>query len=377
MRKSDGIMLLTGSLFLYSGMSCLHVPAGVVRSSLPAVSVESQQSTVGLEVKVEKTAQEVPAAPFAVANRPTEQEGDPFLLFIRKLEAGLPVGNLYQVAQPKYTKGIYLANGISRTKTKVSWFIEQARKTGLNTFVMDVQPKMVPREHIQMVKKAEIYPVARVVVYEGGLKHRKSDPAHIERICQLIEDAGYQGFGEVQLDYIRYADEPALQRLPLKEKYNEIASILSRTKAAADRAGVLLSADLFGRITLNYNDHIGQKLENFAEYVQTIYPMVYPSHYYGDDFRMSNPYETVKEGVTKSKERIPHIRIVAYIQGFTMFIHKSGLNLQDYVAAQIRAVEDAQGDGYVIWNPRNEYGVSFAAILASEQAKVTRLAKNK
>ncbi|MDH5717181.1 MAG: putative glycoside hydrolase [Spirochaetia bacterium] len=269
--------------------------------------------------------------------------------------------NLY-VPLPKYTKGIYLHNFTGLSAEKLKTFINKAKENDLNTFVIDVQKKMIPKENIDLVKKAGIFPVARVVVFEGGLKKKTPDLNYIKHIVQLIEDSAIQGFQEVQLDYIRYADIPELLSLPLKYKYDVISSILKMAKQKANELGILLSADVFGRITLNTHDHIGQKLENFAVYMDTLYPMVYPSHYTNDPARISNPYGTVKEGVLNSKQRLSNTRIVAYIQGFDMKIDSSKLTMDEYIKSQIEAVRDAKGDGWIIWNPRNQYEPSFTAM---------------
>ncbi|MDH5720260.1 MAG: putative glycoside hydrolase [Spirochaetia bacterium] len=263
---------------------------------------------------------------------------------------------------PVYTKGLYLHNYSALSKDKLNYFIKKAKKYKINTFVIDVQKKMAPKENIEMIKKAGIFPVARIVVFEGGLKTKDPNQNYINSILNLIEDSAIQGFQEIQLDYIRYADMPELLSLPLKYKYGVINNILSKAKNKTDMLGIMLSADVFGRITLNTHDHIGQRLENFGKFMDTIYPMVYPSHYTNDPGRISDPYGTVKEGVQNSKERLKKTRVVAYIQGFDMKITNSGLTMSEYVKAQIKAVKDARGDGWIIWNPRNDYEDSFKAM---------------
>jgi len=54
----------------------------------------------------------------------------------------------------------------------------------------------------------------------------------------------------------------------------------------------VLSADLFGRVLWGWNekliDPIGQSLEDVAEYVDFISPMLYPSHYAEDHYKASS-----------------------------------------------------------------------------------------
>ena len=273
------------------------------------------------------------------------------------------------IPTPVYTRGIYITNSTAQSEERIKYFLEKANFYELNTFVIDVQKQMVSKEIIGMLKTSKIFPVARVVVMEGGLRQKEFSNKRVHTILKLIEDASAQGFSEVQLDYIRYADIDRLLGLPLSYKYNIIRSLLSKAKNIAEQNNIHLSADLFGRITLNQNDQIGQKLEIFGKYMRTIYPMLYPSHYTNDNNRISKPYMTVKEGIEKSKERLPEHRIVAYIQGFNIKVKPSRLNFVNYIKAQIKACDDSFSDGWVIWNARNEYGPSFQAIKQYKEEK--------
>ena len=266
-----------------------------------------------------------------------------------------------KITQPTYVKGIYLSNSRSTELSYLKKHLREAQTYGINTFVMDVQNRMVLIEHVNLVKEAGIFPIARIVVYEGGFPNN-IDPNHINSVMDVVKNATEQGFLEIQLDYIRYADTPLTKKLDLQEKYRNIATILEKAKKITDSAGIYLSADIFGRITLNRNDSIGQNLELFAKYTQTLYPMLYPSHYYQDSFRRNNPYKTIKEGILQSKKRVPNTRIVAYIQGFKWRTQEANLSFVDYIGMQIKGAEVAAANGYVIWNARNDYATSYLAI---------------
>lgn len=276
--------------------------------------------------------------------------------------------------RPDFIKGIYLSNYTVQVPEYMEKHIADAQKYGINTFVIDVQRKSVDVKLIQKLIDKHIYPVARVVVFEGGLAEKTPSQEHIQGILNYIEVAAKLGFKEVQLDYIRYADYQSLRKLSLEFKYGEIDKILTKAQAVAKKNDILISADLFGRVTLNNNDHIGQKLEIFGKRMDVLYPMLYPSHYYFDDFRTSHPYETVKEGVANSVARVgQEAKIVAYIQGFHMYVDKSGLSFEEYVRRQMQGVEDARGDGWIIWNPRNQYQSCYLAMLAEKKRKEKEL----
>lgn len=340
---------------LYSSMTCTRVTAAPAGSAAAERSWQ-QPTKPMLLAHSAKSAPERPAAE-------NSEEAQPRLLrFLQKLRDYQLSWALFPVKRPDFMKGIYLTNASAVNTKSLEHFLRQGKKHGINTLVIDAQGKAISTEQMSMIKSAGIYPVARVVCFDLGLKQQLPDPRHVEKILAAVERAAKSGFREIQLDYIRYADEKHLQRLPLQFKYDQIASVLSRARKLTDSLGVELGADVFGRITLNRNDHIGQKLELFGKYVHNLYPMVYPSHYYGDQEKIANPYGTVKQGVASSKERIPQTRIIPYIQGFAMKIRESGLALPQYVLRQFFAVDDAAGHGYVVWNARNDYSATWKAL---------------
>lgn len=355
MRIWEFLSLLFGTLLLYSSMTCrnyVHTPSG-------AASVRSEAKVLGSNdmKKNEDFRAEDKSEKLKITK---DLEGQK--TFIKNNEAlrGTSLA-------PAYMKGIYITNSVVRNAKRLESFIKQAKNYGINTFVIDIQPKMPAKKNITLVTDAGLYVVARLVVFPDGMKSKRPPKGHAKRMGEKIQDAAYQGFQEVQLDYIRYADTVAVSRLSLSYKYNVIDRLLKELRETSTKAGVKLSADVFGRITINHDDHIGQKLENFATYTDALYPMLYPSHYLRDKKRMSNPYFTVKEGVKAAKERLSDTKVIAYIQGFSYNVSYSGLSLSEYVKKQMNAVKDAKGDGWVIWNPRNVYKASYAAMAQLEK----------
>lgn len=341
---------------LYSSMTCTRVTAATAEPVIVTKAQTAPETPVLL-------ANAAPAEPQKPAAENTGSDNGPRVVrFLQKLREYQLSWAQFPVKRPDFMKGIYLTNATAANTRSLAHFLRQSTKHGINTLVIDAQGKPISADQMSMIKSAGIYPVARIVCFDLGLKQKYPEEKHIDKIMASVERAAKSGFREIQLDYIRYADEKHLQRLPLKFKYDQIATVLARARKLTDSLGVELGADVFGRITLNENDHIGQKLELFAQYVHNLYPMVYPSHYYGDPEKIANPYGTVKEGVASSKERIPQTRIIPYIQGFGMKIKQSGLALPQYVLKQFFAVDDAQGHGYVVWNARNDYSATWKAL---------------
>jgi hypothetical protein len=228
--------------------------------------------------------------------------------------------------------------------------------------VIDIQPHMPPAEALKLAEDMGFYLVARVVVFDAGLKTYPAPKGHIERIVNRAEEGAKAGFAEIQLDYIRFADNLRVKGLTVQKRYDYISSVLSQFERRLRPYKVRIGADIFGRIAFNRDDIIGQKLELFDRHMDVIYPMLYPSHFYGDPIRRRKPYHTIFDGTLGSKKRVRNARIVPYIQTFGMRVGESGLSVENYIRAQLDAAQDSGGAGYVAWNARNDYSVFFRAI---------------
>ncbi|MGJ4747767.1 putative glycoside hydrolase [Leptospira sp. SA-E8] len=275
--------------------------------------------------------------------------------------------------RPKFYRGLYVNNSLVSDKSrKNEWesLLKDASDYGVNVLVIDLQPKTPSPEEISRIKELGFYPVGRLVNFDGGLKTKYPSPERLNSILGYVRRACLSGFPEVQLDYIRYADVTDID-LSLKEKYNNINEIVNRIRGEANQCEKLpyLGADIFGRIPFNKDDQIGQKVENFAQLVDVIYPMLYPSHFYGQPGRIANPYQTVYDGLKNTRKRsLSTTKVVGWIQGFGMSLGPSGKSLKDYIKAQIEASVDSDSDGFVVWNIVGKYGDTFRAIEESIQS---------
>ncbi|MBL8018346.1 MAG: hypothetical protein JNM27_01655 [Leptospirales bacterium] len=301
-----------------------------------------------------------------VAGFPTNLDPTPRTLFVHD--------------DPSFYRGIYITNEVIRIPSMYEPLLRASKNAGMNTLVVDVQlvgkdhiavERMPPEAFMKLARSYGFYMVARVVCFQGGLDTYPPSLTKLESVLRAAENAARMGFMEVQLDYIRFADNRNLSRVGLAQRYRTVGGIL---KMATDRLrpyGIRVGADIFGRVVFNNDDIIGQKIELFSSHLDTLYPMLYPSHFYGELDRRKDPYKTIYDGVRASRARSGSTRVIAYIQGFPMRVHESGLNLTDYIKAQLRASEDSGGDGYVVWHAANTYGPFFAAVeaLKKEQGK--------
>ena len=267
---------------------------------------------------------------------------------------------------PQYYQGLYLTARTANTPARYEALLRQAHSKKMNVLVVDVQPRFPNRRFFQSAKARNFYLVSRIVVFEGGLKRYPPSSAHLKKIYSLVQKSAEEGFDEIQLDYIRFSDTRRFKGLSLQKRYQCIENILKEVEQRLEPYGLPWGVDLFGRVAFNQNDRIGQKMELFAVYVDTIYPMLYPSHFYGMPRRIRSPYSTVKDGIQNSIKKVRKVkkntRIIAYIQAFKMSIAPSGLSFVDYMYKQLRASAQAGGSGYIAWNARNRYASFFKAL---------------
>lgn len=205
-----------------------------------------------------------------------------------------------------------------------------------------------------------------------------------------IANASYEiGFDELNFDYIRFPSDGNMKDTfytwnPGMEKSEALERFYIYLHDQLTPTGVVMSADLFGMVTTNYDDlNIGQVLERALPYFDFIDPMVYPSHY-PKGFRgyanvNAHPYDIVHFSMSESVKRTvattTSIASLAYerIGTSTPARHKKPsypaskmrpwLQSFDYpvtytpemVEAQLQATADAGLESWLIWDPANKY----------------------
>ncbi len=266
---------------------------------------------------------------------------------------------------PVFIEGLYINTKTIRDKKYWNALFSAMEERKMNAAVIDMQPYPPTAEQVNDVKKRGIYPIARVVNFEGGLLEKSPPPARMVSIQNAIRNACKLGFKEIQLDYIRYADGGTNFSMSYEKRYESILGIIKdhKEKTKADCLDdVEWSADIFGRVPFIENDVIGQKVEPFSESLQALYPMLYPSHFYGLTKRVADPYGTIKDGLDFTIQRAkPGTRALAWVQGFKMMIGPSKLSYKDYIKVQMLGAKDSKGHGFIVWNAGNDYFETFEA----------------
>ncbi|EKD78046.1 MAG: hypothetical protein ACD_42C00066G0002 [uncultured bacterium] len=275
---------------------------------------------------------------------------------------------VFAVQANAFSRGIYLTQDTVQNKVKLAHLIQQAKKYGIDTFVIDIniRNKHYPAA-IKTVLDNGIQYVARVVVFpHGATRAQINDKAIWEKRLGLVKYAIELGASSIQLDYIRYRS--AYPATP--EKAQHVLKVVQFFKdQLASYKNVKLQMDIFGIAAHKPAHTIGQDPNLLATVVNAFCPMVYPSHYEPFRHHAIRPYETIYASITALKKQIqahPAVAIYAYIELFNYRYPLSSDAKTRYIVAQMKAAKDSGADGYYVWSATNHYAPLFR-VLAMRQ----------
>jgi len=240
------------------------------------------------------------------------------------------------------------------------------------------------------LKQRGLYLIARIVVFkddalagahpewavhtEGGACYRDreglawADPARPQVWAynlDIAEEAAQMGFDEIQFDYVRFPDQTGLTFSVTNSEDQRVAAISGFLAAARQRLtpyNVFISADVFGYVFWNENDtFIGQKLGVLGHQVDYLAPMLYPSGFQfgipGYTNPVAHPSEIVLKTLNHAGERsgLSPLRFRPWLQAFRdyAFDHRAFGGAE--IRQQIDAADKFGSDGWMLWNPHNEY----------------------
>jgi hypothetical protein len=155
--------------------------------------------------------------------------------------------------------------------------------------------------------------------------------------------------------------------MPWTEENREAAieGLFTEARAALMPFNVFLSADVFGYVCWNRDDtKIGQRLEHLAGIVDYLSPMLYPSSFQfgipGYRNPVQHPYHIVRLSLEQARERtrLPSVRFRPWLQAFGDYAFDRRPFTAGEVRAQISAAEEFGSDGWMLWNPRNQYSTA-------------------
>lgn len=328
-------------------------------------------------------------------------------------------------------KAVYLHAGAASSENTINYIIELAKTTELNAVVIDIKDGPIyyksdvsyakeyglyydtydPVAVIQKLHDNDIYVIGRIVCFRDPLLAEKRSDIAIQTkdgklwkengetpwlnpynedarkyLLDLAKEAVDKGFDEIQLDYVRFptgtgGKDYYGEDLPTKgEAINEF---LDKAVEILKPLGINVSADIFGIVGLSEADgrYIGQELESIGLNIDSICPMIYPSHYANSTNNWSgngqgsyingvlytapdlNPYEIVYGTLIRMKERISKAEgykaeVRPYLQAFTASYLPNGYYQKygpDQIKQQIQAVYDAGYEEWILWDHNSSY----------------------
>ena len=257
------------------------------------------------------------------------------------------------------------------------------------------------RELLQQLHGRDIYVIARIVVFKDDLlakgrpgwalidaesqrpwidKERLAwtDPFRKEvweYNIDIAEEAAKAGFDEIQFDYVRFPTDGKIANVRYARPNtmaNRVQAITGFLGAARERLlpyNVYLSADVFGYVAWNRDDtSIGQSLESVAESVDYLSLMIYPSSFHLGlpDLRnpVVHPGKVVLRTLEEAKSRLANNprRLRPWLQNFRDYAFDRRPFGVHEIAQQIHACDKVGTSGWLLWDPRNYYQHTLAAL---------------
>jgi len=234
---------------------------------------------------------------------------------------------------------------------------------------------------------AENFPELRPASADGGhwqeSKNRKaswldsSNPEVQGEILEIIERVARLGVDEIQMDYIRFPTQGDLDNATFyfqkeddkraiadtnyirREKVDIIENFIKETKNLVKKYDVTLTADIFAIVAWQRDIDVmntGQNIKRISGKLDGLHPMIYSSHFgQGFSYReniYNEPYYIIFRGTQLTINNADSgCAVIPYIQANSWKVNYS----KGYVLSQIRAIEDAGGDGFILWNSSNNY----------------------
>ena len=181
----------------------------------------------------------------------------------------------------------------------------------------------------------------------------------------IAVEAARAGFDEIQFDYARFPDASGLAYDRPWTAQNRTAAIdgfFNEARTALTPFNVFLAADIFGYVCWNLDDtNIGQNLEHLVGIVDYLSPMLYPSSFQfgipGYRNPVQHPYQMVHLSLDQARLRtlLSPLRFRPWLQAFRDYAFDGRRFTAGEVRSQIKAAEDFGADGWMLWNPQNQY----------------------
>ena len=249
------------------------------------------------------------------------------------------------------------------------------------------------QKFMQTMKKHHIYTIARIVVFkdelqaanntEYALKKKETgkiwrnadnmawvDPYDVRShkySIRMAQEAAKVGFDEINFDYIRFPAKKGLLFSQVNNQKNRVKAIgkfIDRAQNSLRKYGVFISVNTYGNICWSKDDNgIGQTVSALAKHADYLAPMLYPSGFSSGSFHFKypaeHPYAVVRRSISNIKDRIDTKRIRPWIQYFRDYTKAHRLYKKFEVNEQIRAANDMNTSGWMVWSPSSKYHQNY------------------
>lgn len=264
-----------------------------------------------------------------------------------------------QPTSPFKIQGIYLQQNTALTPKRLDHLINNSVEVGVNTLVVDLDyPSSSYKRAIQRIQQHGLSYVPRITMFpHGGTHAQVVNKTYWEERWKLANYALDLGAKDIQLDYIRYSSKTE----PSPHNAMNIREVLRFFRKRINERGGRLQIDVFGEVGHGPSLRIGQDMSLFAREIDAVCPMVYPSHYEPYEERVNLPFETVYESLVGLKRQMGEheIPVLAYIELFNYHFKLTAAERVNYIRAQLRAVREANADGWLAWSAGNRYDLLF------------------
>jgi hypothetical protein len=310
---------------------------------------------------------------------------------------------------PAEVRGLHVTMALAGIPGKLDQYIA-LKDSGLNTIELDVKdengdigfPLNVPLarkvgaakryynagQAVAKVHAAGLYLIGRIVTFEDPLLSAGAPALAIRRAdgsrwlsngglawtnpydkrvwkynVDIAEQAAKLGFDEIQFDYVRFPSDGNLSQVVYPGAHTQpmgwtIPMFLKYARSRLKPLGVRLSVDVFG-LSATRNLGIAQFPRRIAPFVDTIYPMVYPSHYVSGEYNIidpdSRPGTTVAYSLRDFRSKLVGRKtmLIPWLQDFSLGRKYTLADVQD----QIQAARLEHVKGFMLWNAAGVYTV--------------------
>jgi hypothetical protein len=245
-----------------------------------------------------------------------------------------------------------------------------------------------PQRVVAKIHAAGLYLVGRIVTFEDpalsanvpSLAIRRADGSrwlnnaglgwtnpYDRRVWKynvdIAEQAAKFGFDEIQFDYVRFPSDGDISQIRYPGKHAQplgwtIPMFLKYARSRLNPLGVRISVDVFG-LAATRDLGIGQFPRRIGQFVDAIYPMVYPSHYASGEYNIvdpnSRPGTTVAYSLRDFRDKLRGrtANVIPWLQDFSLGKTYTLADVQDEIqAARLEHVK-----GFMLWNPVGLYTV--------------------